>query len=308
VDLAPALPLESQEVHSAPPPRVEGLLNPRRVKASEVDLQVDADFEAVLPRPGAAQRVALHASLLAHGGTHHYLLLWAGTSILIDGIERYRFCRTHDLWLWIGEIVLPDRRAVIEYIRREQLGARNLDRLAASVIRGEHYLGRKVGHGGDRKSERAKSSGNNCRLIDTARQVSAELGVSERTLRSDARWAQMVADVAANCGPQARLALLCPDHRVTRRGLEYLHGRDAEAQQAAIQYLLRNRKLPSREEEERTHISLPRREDKLVAALIRRLGLRAAERFRNAFAAALELAKVGRLDGADEGRARRRSA
>ncbi len=69
MDLAPASLLASQEVDPAVPPTVEGLLNPRRVKASEVDPPIDADIEAVLPWPSAAQKAALHASLLAHGGT-----------------------------------------------------------------------------------------------------------------------------------------------------------------------------------------------------------------------------------------------
>lgn len=81
-------------------PTAEGaVLNPCRVKARDIDLQIDPEFRDVLPEPSAASVAALRANLLAHGGCTNFILVWAGTDTIVDGHNRYPLCREHDLWI-----------------------------------------------------------------------------------------------------------------------------------------------------------------------------------------------------------------
>jgi len=85
-------------------------------------LRTDPEFRDVLPEPAAAHLEALRAGLWAAGGTTAFILLWADTDILIDGMHRYPMCQEMDLSIWLGEVELPDRAAVVEWIRQHQWG------------------------------------------------------------------------------------------------------------------------------------------------------------------------------------------
>ncbi len=159
--------------------------------------------------------------------------------------------------------------------------------MGASCVRGEAYNARKGTQGGDHKS--GKSNGNSFRLIDVADEVAAAYGVTARTIRNDGKFADCVRRIAANCGPEARRALLAGDHRVSKNGIVRLAKEDVVRQRQAIQYLIEYKRLPPTERERRT-ITLPLRPEKLVRAL-RRLGLREAEEFQQLYALALEQAR-----------------
>jgi hypothetical protein len=51
------------------------------------------------------------------------------------------------------------------------------------------YEREKAKHGGDRKSEDVKSSGDICHLINTAEKLAEQHKVSERTIRDDGKFA-----------------------------------------------------------------------------------------------------------------------
>jgi hypothetical protein len=276
-----ALPPQSSLPHPSPaaapsPPTVpEGVKVLRRMPAREAAFAVDPEFRDLLPR-GKAQLEVLRASLRAHGGTLGPVLLWAGRDVVVDGHCRLEMCREEDLSVWVGEMDFPDREAVLAWIRRTQWAARNLSPLGASVLRGEAYNGRKGRRGGNRKGRRSKSQSDT--LIDAARQAAEEFKVSAATIKRDGELAGRVTRITANCGPQARQALLCPEHRVTRHGIAYLVQRDAEYQRWAIAELQRRGRLPPREPEEAKFVRLPRQEDRMAEALARLLGEEGVER------------------------------
>jgi hypothetical protein len=266
------------------------VLNPRRLKARDVELRIDAEFRDVLPELSAASLSALRANLLAHGGCTNFILVWAGTDILIDGHNRYPLCREHDLEIWLGEIELAERAVVKDWIRQLQLARRDLSRVAASCVRGEAYNARKGSQGGDRAS--AGANGHCVRLLDAAQQVGEAFGVTDRSIRRDGRLAECVAEIVANCGSEARRAVLSPEHKVTRNGILRLAQKDADAQREAIRFLVQNKKLPRTEKTRRSKVLLPRKKTELVQALIRLLGVREAEKFHTLFAAAMEETKT----------------
>jgi hypothetical protein len=288
-------------------PAADGaVLNPRRVKARDVELRIDPAFRDVLPVPSAASVAALRTNLLAHGGCTNFILVWAGTDKIIDGHNRYPLCREHDLWIWLGEIELADRDAVQDWIRKLQLSRRDLGRVVASCVRGEAYNARKGRRGGDHTSERA--NGHNVRLLDAAKQIAEEFGVTDRTIRRDGWLAECVARIVANCGSEARQTLLSPDHKVTRNGIVRLVKMEVEAQREAVGYLTQKGKLP-RMEKSKAKVVLPRKKEDMVAALIRLLGVREADQFHKLFGRAIDEATEPSSSRANRvGGGRKRSA
>jgi hypothetical protein len=304
-------PLEdatAADAAEAAPEPLEGVRNPRRVRVREADLQIDAEFQAILPPPSDEQVEALRASLREHKGCTSFLLVWAGKNVLLDGHTRLRLCREMtaenekgDLWLWLGDIELPDRAAALDWIRKHQLARRELGPLVASCIRGEAYNARKGTRGGDRTSGRANRQGGG--LPDAAQQVAAEFGVSDRTIERDGRLAEVVAKIAANCGPQARPALLAPKHRLTRHGIDRLKDMGPEEQREAVAYLVENGKLPPEENEGARKVVLPRKKEDLVQALARLPEVLESEDFLALLTAALQEARTRTAAG--DGRRRR---
>ncbi len=275
------------------PPGVGAVLRPRVLKAQAVDLRIDPEFRDVLPEPSAATRAALRASLLAHGGCISYILTWAAQpDTLLDGHTRYPLCREHDLWIWLGEIDLPDRAAVKDWIRQFQLARRDLGRLAASCLRGEAYRARKGQWGGCR---RGAGSSPQHEDLKTEAAVAAEFHVGHATIRRDAQLASCVADIAGRCGPEARRALLCGDHSVSRNDVFRLAQMEIAEQQAALRHLREHKRLPLPESASR-RLVLPRRVEEMVPALLRRLSVDEAETLAQRLAAALVKAR-GRAVG-----------
>lgn len=82
----------------------------------DLDLRVDAEFlRAIKPSP-AWQKDLLERDLLAAGRALRPLLIWNG--LLVDGHRRLEVCLRHVLPFEVEDLVLPDRAAVLDWIRR----------------------------------------------------------------------------------------------------------------------------------------------------------------------------------------------
>ncbi len=80
---------------------------------------------------------------------------------------------------------LADEEAAMNQIDANQLGRRNLHPHQIAVFRGNIYNRRKKAHGGDVKSEAARSKAQSEPLISTAELVAKETGVSPATIKRD---------------------------------------------------------------------------------------------------------------------------
>jgi len=147
-------------------------------------LKVDRKFKAMIPALSGEEYRQLEANI-RKDGCRDALVLWDG--ILLDGHNRLKICRKHDIRFRTKTICLPSREAAAEWIDTNQLGRRNLTPDQARVIRGRLYNRKKKGHGGDRKS-----SGQSVHL-KTAESVAKAWGVDERTVRRDGKFAEAVA-------------------------------------------------------------------------------------------------------------------
>ena len=75
------------------------------------------------------------------------------------------------------------------WIVTRQGGRRNISREKLRYIRGRAYNGRKKTHGSANGEARKVSSGNDYHLKKTSEVVADEYGVSEKTIRNDAKFA-----------------------------------------------------------------------------------------------------------------------
>lgn len=152
------------------------------------DIIIDAEFAALIPPLSAEERQQLEENIVEHGGARDPLVVWSrkGSLTLLDGHNRHEICTRLDLPFDIHEMRFKGREEAADWIDKNQLGRRNLDSLAISLLRGRRYNRTKKSHGGDRQA-----SGQNVHLR-TAEYLAAEHGVNEKTIRRDGEFADAV--------------------------------------------------------------------------------------------------------------------
>ena len=155
-----------------------------------MNIKIDPEFRDLIPPLSDDELDNLHKSI-SLDGLLSPLIVWKQEGILLDGHNRYAFCKKCDYDFQVTEIKLPHRDAAIDWIILNQLGRRNVSPDTAAKLRGMLYICRKKEHGGDRKNE--ESSGQSGHLIDerkTRDVVAKETGVSARTIARDAAYAE----------------------------------------------------------------------------------------------------------------------
>jgi hypothetical protein len=170
------------------------------------ELQIDAEFAALLPEQSPGELAQLEANLVADGVCHEALIVWKGHNLLLDGHNRLRFCKRHGIPYRVVEIDLPDRESAKRWIILHQLGRRNLPPDQAAYLRGKLFNQVKKPHGGDRRSEKSKPHSEV--LISTAAELAPQLGVAPATLNRDGQFAEAVDRIEAACGREAKRELL----------------------------------------------------------------------------------------------------
>lgn len=117
LDLARLLVIDGCSASALP------VLKELRPGAETMTLNIDKEFQALIPPLTEEERSALELSLLTDG-CRDALVVWNGT--LIDGHNRYAICQQHGIPFQIVELDFPDRNAVIVWMIQNQLGRRNI--------------------------------------------------------------------------------------------------------------------------------------------------------------------------------------
>jgi N6-adenosine-specific RNA methylase IME4 len=92
------------------------------------DIQIDAEFAALIPPLSAEERQQLEENIVEHGGARDPLVVWAskGTLTLLDGHNRYEICTRLGLPFDVHEVQFNNRESARIWIRANQAGRRNL--------------------------------------------------------------------------------------------------------------------------------------------------------------------------------------
>lgn len=186
-----------------------------RAGRKPAQLKVDEEFKRLIPPLTDEERAALEQSLLERG-CDDPLWVWRdrGGLVLLDGHNRYEICKAHELPYEQKEVELADRDAAIAWIVDRQLARRNVSDEARSYLRGKRYLlDRRQGARTDR------TSGQSGQKSDTAAKLAKGEGVSARTIRRDATYAQQIDRLAEDHGTEIKSAVLSGKIPATRTEL-----------------------------------------------------------------------------------------
>jgi site-specific DNA-methyltransferase (adenine-specific) len=152
--------------------------------AQDADVRIDAEFAALIPPLTEDEQRQLEANLVADGCCDP-LVIWQKEGLLLDGHNRYRICREHNIGFAVRRIDLPDRDAAKVWVIRNQFGRRNLTpyQRAELALKLEPLIAAKAKNGmraggGSGPSGRQKSA----HPTKTRDKLAADAGVSHDTI------------------------------------------------------------------------------------------------------------------------------
>ena len=213
------------------------------------NLRIDPEFASKIPSLREEELKQLEENILADGVVINPLIVWNG--VIVDGHNRYRILRQHpEIQFTTYEKAFSDRYAAIAWICRNQLGRRNLTPQQFKYLMGQQYGAEKASHGGDRKSDQQKSSGQNDHLIEkekTRQRIANENHVSESFVRRSEYFAQGV-DAAEEVEPGIKQEILTGSIKPTEKAVAAIAKTPPEERPALVQQL-RQTKEPEKPQE-----------------------------------------------------------
>ena len=156
------------------------------------DIEIDEELRTLIPPLSDEELRQLEANIVEYGGARDALVVWESDArrVMLDGHNRLDICRRHDLPFTTVGVRLPDLDAAKNWIRRNQLGRRNLAPDVYSLLRGQVYNAEKNTQGGARFSS---DQNDHLKSESTAERLASEFGVSAPTIRRDGAFAEAVA-------------------------------------------------------------------------------------------------------------------
>mgnify|MGYP001215713074 CR=1 FL=1 len=209
---------------------------------------IDPEFQSLIPALGRQEHEALTQSLLRDGCREPLSVMEDVDDrgdvcyVLLDGHNRHEICQAHGLPYEIRAIKgLMSREEVRQWIIGNQLCRRNLTEEQVAYYRGEQYRTQKCEvpnpAGRNQYSREVKGNyctqppeassqgaekvvgGNCCTQPQTsvAERLAAEHGVSPRTVKGDAQYAEAVDRLVSFLGPDFRRRLLAHKTGLTKK-------------------------------------------------------------------------------------------
>jgi hypothetical protein len=206
--------------------------------------RIDPEFEVLCPMHTDEERRLLEESVVAHGVREPFVV-WKGANVLLDGHTRLLICRAHGIKFDVVEYDFPDRVSAKNWLIDNQLARRNLTREQRDYLIGKRYLEQRKDKNENLRPDAASPTGQ----CDPSERVSAQVakvaGVSEKTVRRAAEFAQSVDRLAETC-PSAKAAILTGKVKLSREEV----ARAAEKSPrsiAQVRKAARTRTAPARE-------------------------------------------------------------
>ena len=186
-----------------------------------MDLKIDQEFASRIPPLTDDEFRQLEDNILADGVVINPIIVWNG--VIVDGHNRFRILGKHPhVKYTVHEKSFDDRFSALAWICKNQLGRRNLTPEQKKYLIGKQYEAEKLGRGGDRKSESAKSKRQNVPLISDHRssaRIAQENGVNEKYVRRAEHFAKAV-DIADEIEPGILSDILSGNVKATAKDVE----------------------------------------------------------------------------------------
>ncbi len=186
-----------------------------------MDIIVDPEFERLVPPLSEHELTQLECNLLDDGALSP-LIVWSPQNILLDGHHRLRLCRKHDIPFTTTALEFDSRDAARLWIIGHQLGRRNLPPEQVAYFRGGQYERQRSDPAENLQKPQCLSSGHNVHseaaaADKTAERLAKEHGVTERTIRRDAQFAQALDLLAEVLGAEFRGDVLAGTSGLSRK-------------------------------------------------------------------------------------------
>jgi hypothetical protein len=159
------------------------------------DIKIDPEFKDLLCPLSEYEERALEGSLLANGCLSP-LIVEEKLGVLIDGHNRLRLCKEHDIPFEVKTIMLGGREPAENFIIQNQLGRRNLtpERLEIYIAQLYESAKKKAGFekgeqwegNADGVNQHSRIRGQNdpaSKSHETAKKVAKQVNRSEKTIR-----------------------------------------------------------------------------------------------------------------------------
>ena len=88
-------------------------------------LIIDPELQALIPPLTEDEFKGLEADII-RDGVRNPIIVWAGHNVIVDGHNRYRICKEHNIPFAVFDKEFEDKTAVIDYMYEEQTHRRNL--------------------------------------------------------------------------------------------------------------------------------------------------------------------------------------
>ena len=179
------------------------------------EIIIDEEFMRLMPPLNDSEYCSLENDILVHGCLNP-LVLW--NSILIDGHNRYRIIKEHNLPFNTISLEFNSRDEAISWMITIQIFRRNLTPMQLTYYRGLQYNIEKKIQGGDRYAQE-KPKGQNVPLVEnTAERLSEQYKVTSRTIKRDGQIAEVLVAIGKE-SQEAKNSILTGDTKISRKQL-----------------------------------------------------------------------------------------
>ena len=152
-------------------------------------LQVDEEFERVIPPLDEDEFKNLRLNILRDGEIYHPIITWNG--VIVDGHHRYKILKENPTLKYrVEEKTFENRYEAISWICLNQLGRRNLSAAQKTILMGRRYQAEKDAHGagegfrGNQYTDLVSPQNEDLPKIrdKTAHRIASEMGVGHSTI------------------------------------------------------------------------------------------------------------------------------
>jgi hypothetical protein len=159
----------------------------------------------------------LESNILAEG-CREPLSVWQRNDqlILVDGHNRYKICKKHDVPFKLKKLAFDDIQEVKVWMVDNQMGRRNLTPDQLSYYRGLRYLNLRKKKGGY-DNVKAKGQAD----ASTSEFLAGKFNVSESTVKRDAKFAEGL-DIINRTNPGLKLKILTGEAKVKKGDVQIL--------------------------------------------------------------------------------------
>jgi len=202
-------------------------------------LQIHPKFEQIIPPLTADEFAQLEENILKLGKVTDPIKVW--NDMIVDGHHRYKIVQKYpDIPYTTCDLEFQDEYEAIAWMCSTQLGRRNITDAHRQYLLGKRYDAERSMHGGDRRSEKQKSTGQIGPLKSdhaTRAKIAQETKTNESFVKHCYRFARGV-DIAEEELPGIRQRILSGEISPIKSEIYALTNMPKEKRKVAVEQLI----------------------------------------------------------------------